>query len=197
MFTGIIQDIGSIAALTPHAGGGFKAKIRTKLPKAILVPGASIACNGACLTVTEPESGAFTVDVSPETVACTGLGAWKENSPVNLEPALKAGDALDGHIVTGHVDGLATLRSIMPEGNSWKVEIEIPAELQKFVAAKGSVTLDGVSLTVNKVKDPLIELMIIPHTWQHTCFQFYKAGDKLNLEIDILARYVQRLNEKK
>lgn len=195
MFTGIIQDIGTVTSLSPHQGGGFKAKIRTKLTQAALVAGASIACNGACLTVVEPEAGQFSVDVSPETVSRTSLKDWKAGARMNLEAALKMGDALDGHIVTGHVDALATLSSITPDGNSYKVIVTIPAELQKFVAEKGSVTLDGVSLTVNKVKDPAIELMIIPHTWQQTCFQFYKAGDFMNLEIDILARYVARLQQ--
>ena len=178
------------------AAGGFRAQLETGLKLSALVPGSSIACSGACLTVTEIKDQLFTVDVSPETVRCTNLSAWQPGSRVNLEPAMKAGDALDGHIVTGHVDGLARLVSAMAEGNSWKVTIEVPDTLQKFVAEKGSVTLDGVSLTVNKARDPLIELMIIPHTWQHTVFQFYQPGALLNLEIDILARYVARLHAK-
>lgn len=196
MFTGIIQDLGEITRIAPHASGGITAAIQTRLPAAALKTGASVACSGACLTVVESANGTFTADISPETLARTNLGKWREGTKVNLEPALKIGDTLDGHIVTGHVDGLAVLKSSTQEGNSWKVTVEIPDAFQKFIAEKGSVTLDGVSLTVNAVKDPVIWLMIIPHTHAHTCFHLYQPGDALNLEIDTVARYIARLHEK-
>lgn len=196
MFTGIIQDIGTITETAPHAGGGITAAVQTSLPAESLKTGASVACAGACLTVTKASQGQFWVDISPETLARTNLSGWQKGTRVNLEPSLRAGDPLDGHIVSGHVDGLAKLLSITPEGNSYSVAIEIPEQWRKFMAEKGSVTLDGVSLTVNRVRGAAIELMIIPHTWQHTCFQFYAPGVTINLEIDVLARYVARLTEK-
>ena len=195
MFTGIISDIGTIRQCEKQAGG-LKIVIETQLSTDNWAIGASIACSGACLTVVEKQKNSFTVEISPETIACTNLKNWQVGSRINLEAALKLGDALDGHLVTGHIDGLAKLHSIKQQGNSWHVMLEIPAELQKFVAEKGSLTVDGVSLTVNKVHDPLIDLMIIPHTWTQTCFQSYKAGDYLNIEIDIMARYAARLQAK-
>lgn len=193
MFTGIIQDIGVVQTCESQSDG-LKAVISTQLSVAQV--GASVACSGACLTVIAHEKNAFTVEISPETLARTNLKHWKPGAKINLEPALKLGDALDGHLVTGHVDGLATLHSITQTGNSWNIAVAVPEGLQKFIAEKGSATLDGVSLTVNRVADPLMELMIIPHTWAHTCFQYYQVGDRLNLEIDIMARYAARLTGK-
>lgn len=192
MFTGIIRDIGKVVACETKAGG-LKVVIATALPLEAWAIGASVACSGACLTVVEKNGQHFTVDISPETLLRTNLKSWKAGSAINLEPALKMGDSLDGHLVAGHVDGLAELESITPQGNSFHITLKIPQELLKFVAEKGSITVDGVSLTVNKVKDPLIELMIIPHTWQQTCFQYCKVGDRLNIEVDLMARYAARL----
>ena len=195
MFTGIIRDIGTIRHCE-NQGGGLRAVIVTQLPVNSWEIGASVACAGACLTVVEKQAQAFVVEISPETLARTNLKQWKTGTKINLEPALRMGDTLDGHLVTGHVDGLARLHSITPQGNSWHVVLEIPAELQKFIAEKGSVTVDGVSLTVNRVRDPLMELMLIPHSWANTCFQFYKPGELLNIEVDLMARYAARLQEK-
>lgn len=195
MFTGIIQDLGTILKITPCKSGGISAVLGTALPAKFLKTGASVACSGVCLTVTKASKGQFSVDISSETLARTNLGGWKKGSRINLEPSLRAGDPLDGHIVTGHVDAFAKLVSISKKGNSRLVKLEVPSAYRKFMAEKGSVTLDGVSLTVNRVNGAVIELMIIPHTWQHTCFQFYAPGATINLEIDVLARYVARLNE--
>lgn len=191
MFTGIIHDIGIITQ-----SQGQKISIQTQLPMKDWAIGASVACSGACLTVVEKQEKTFAVEISPETLARTNLKQWKVGTKINLEPALKMGDTLDGHLVAGHVDGLARLHAIEQKGNSWHVMLDIPAELQKFVAEKGSITVDGVSLTVNNVHDPLIDLMIIPHTWANTCFRYYKAGDMLNIEVDLMARYAARLSAK-
>ena len=192
MFTGIIRDIGTITRCE-NQSGGLKITIQTQLSMENWAIGASVACSGACLTIVEKQEKTFSVEVSPESLARTNLKQWQVGTRVNLEPALKMGDALDGHLVAGHVDGLAKLQTIEQKGNSWHVVLNIPTELQKFVAEKGSITVDGVSLTVNDVHDPLIDLMIIPHSWANTCFQFYKAGDLLNIEVDLMARYAARL----
>ena len=195
MFTGIISDIGTIRHCEKQPGG-LKIVIETQLPMNNWAIGASVACSGACLTVIEKQANSFAVEISPETLARTNLNQWQVGTKINLEAALRMGDALDGHLVAGHVDGLAKLHSIEQKGNSWHVVLDIPAELQKFIAEKGSLTVDGVSLTVNAVHDPLVDLMIIPHTWKQTCFQYYKAGDLLNIEVDLMARYAARLQAK-
>jgi riboflavin synthase len=194
MFTGIITDIGE---LVRRDGGRFG--IRCSYPAAGVAIGASIACDGACLTVTALEplgsGSSFSVDVSNETLSKTTLGTWQPGRRINLERALKAGDELGGHIVSGHVDGVARIVDIWPDGESRRFAIEVPAELARFVAPKGSVALDGISLTVNEVSQNRMGCNIIPHTLTHTTLGAKKPGDALNLEVDVFARYVVRAME--
>ena len=193
MFTGIIQDIGRIASIDKQAG--WRVRIETNLDLSATPEGASIACNGCCLTVVEKTRGSFSVDVSGETLSKTTIGQWEEGTAINLEPALKMGDELGGHIVSGHVDGLAIVESTTPDGESRRLKIKAPQELARFIAPKGSVNLDGVSLTVNEVEGDIFGVNIIPHTWEKTTLSHKKPGDKLNIEIDMLARYVARMME--
>lgn len=190
MFSGIIQDMGEITGV---ARGDDLLRLTVSHGLGKLAQGASVACSGACLTVVEASDAQFAAELSPETQDVTWFGSVKEGDFLNLEPALRVGDPLDGHIVTGHVDGLAEIISITPQGESYTLEAEAPKALAKFIAAKGSVTLDGVSLTVNMVEHSRFTVMIIPHTWKHTTFQYNQAGDRLHLEIDILARYMARM----
>ncbi len=197
MFTGIITAIGRV--LQRMEAGDTQWRIACPWPPEALQTGESIACSGVCLTVTDAgttEAGEhwFAVETSAETLACTTLGQWQPGTEVNLERALAVGDRLGGHYVTGHVDGLATLQRITPEGDSHRLWLQAPRELARYIARKGSVTLDGVSLTVNEVEGMGFGVNIIPHTWQHTTLQQRKVGDVLNLEMDILARYVERLH---
>jgi len=157
--------------------------------------GASIACAGPCLTVTDKDEGWFAVDASAETLSKTTLGDWTEGTQINLERALKVGDEMGGHIVTGHVDGVAKVVSITPEGDSLRFVFEAPSEFARYVAPKGSLCLDGVSLTVNEVDGSRFGMNIIPHTQTATTFGNLKPGDRVNFEIDVLARYVDRLRE--
>lgn len=199
MFTGIVEDIGKVRALKP--GKDTRVEIETKLPAGTFALGASVACSGACLTVIErgtlSSGGWFAVEASPETLACTTLGRWHIGSPINLERALKLGDEFGGHLVSGHVDGLAKIRSITRVGDdlagSTVFEFNVPEKLGSYIAAKGSVTLDGVSLTVNMVDGEGFSINVIPHTLSATTFGAAKIGDDVNLEIDLLARYVARL----
>lgn len=199
MFTGIVEDIGHVRLLKP--GKDTRIEIETRLPAGDLALGASVACSGACLTVIDrrmlPVGGWFAVEASPETLARTSLGRWREGSAVNLERALKLGDELGGHLVSGHVDGLARIRSRRQVGEgtagSTVFEFEAPAALASYIAAKGSVTLDGVSLTVNAVDGARFSVNVIPHTLAVTTFGSAREGDEVNLEIDLLARYVARL----
>lgn len=187
MFTGIISDVGTIE--TSHNG---RLRIACAYPADTIKLGESIACNGACLTVVEKKDAAFNVELSPETLARTAP-RWNAGERINLERALKVGDDLSGHFVTGHVDGLATLENIEPQSGSYKLTLAAPAELARFLAPKGSVTLDGISLTVNNVDGARFTVMIIPHTWSHTTLAQRKPGDALNMEVDLLARYLDRL----
>ena len=173
--------------------GGLDLSIATAYDTAGIALGASIACSGVCLTVVAVEPGAFSVQASAETLACSTLGDWAEGTAVNLERALRVGDELGGHIVSGHVDGVARIVDRRPEGESVRFVIEAPAALMPFVAPKGSVALDGVSLTVNEVEDDRFGVNIIPHTLSHTGFGEARPGQRMNLEIDPLARYVARL----
>ncbi|RYG18155.1 MAG: riboflavin synthase, partial [Caulobacteraceae bacterium] len=157
--------------------------------------GASISHAGCCLTVTEKAPGWFAVEVSNETLSKTTLGVWKAGDGVNLERAARLGDEMGGHVVSGHVDGLGRIVSITPEGGSHRVEVEAPAPLHRYIAAKGSITVDGVSLTVNAVEGQIFSLNIIPHTWEVTTLGRLKVGDQVNLEIDMLARYLARWQE--
>lgn len=199
MFTGIVTDLGRVRRL--DRGGDTRVEIATGYDTASIEIGASIACSGACLTAIETGPGWFAVEVSAETLACTNLGAWTEGSPVNLERSLALSAELGGHIVLGHVDGLATIESIVPEGDSLRFVFAAPAGLARFVAAKGSVALDGVSLTVNAVEDlpdgcARFGVNVIPHTRTVTTFGAMKPGHAVNLEVDLLARYTARLMER-
>lgn len=189
MFTGIISSIGTIEARTQR--GDLRLRIACAWDDFTM--GESIACSGACLTVVEYGGGHFSVDLSSETLARTAPGMWEKGRKLNLERALKMGDALDGHLVTGHVDGVAKLISVTETGGSHELCFEAPAALSRFIAEKGSVTLDGVSLTVNKVDGTKFHVNIIPHTWENTTLGLLQSGDSVNLEIDLIARYVARL----
>lgn len=194
MFTGIITDVGVVK-------GADKGKFRIgcRYDAASIAIGASIACDGCCLTVTNVDVEAdgqtvFDVDASNETLARTVLGRWRVGSRVNLERSLKLGDEMGGHLVTGHVDGVAEIVGARLDGNSMRFEIAAPAELAKFVAPKGSVALDGTSLTVNEVDGNRFTVNIIPHTLAVTTWGQKSAGAALNMEVDLIARYVARLN---
>jgi riboflavin synthase len=196
MFTGIITDIGTIR--TSEQRGDLRLVIGSGYDMASVAIGASIACSGACLTVVKKGADWFAADLSAETVARTAPGLWVEGGRLNLERALKVGDELGGHIVTGHVDGVGHLVSALSEGDSTRLVIAAPAELAAALAAKGSITLDGISLTVNSVDDQPdgsvhFGLNIIPHTALATTLDALPAGRAFNLEIDVLARYLDRM----
>ena len=195
MFTGIITDFGRVHRLRRGTGpeDGCELTIATAYPVDEIALGASIACSGPCLTVIAIEPGVFTVEASAETLARTTLGEWTEGTSVNLERALRLGDELGGHLVSGHVDGVAQLVERRPEGDSIRFTIEAPAELARYIAPKGSVALDGVSLTVNEVEGARFGVNIIPYTLAHTSLGEARPGQRLNLEIDTIARYVARL----
>lgn len=201
MFTGIVTDVGRIERLEDR--GDLRARILTGYPAAGIALGASIACDGVCLTVVDrgpaPEGAWFDVDISAETVAKTkvrtGGAAWAPGRRVNLERALRVGDELGGHIVSGHVDGVAEVVSLTPEGDSLRARFRAPAPLARFIAPKGSVALNGTSLTVNEVEGAEFGVNFIPHTRAATTWSEIRVGDLVNLEIDTLARYVARLGE--
>lgn len=191
MFTGIISDVGRVRAT--KRGGDTAFTIATAYDTRDIAIGASIACAGVCLTVTGTGAGWFAVQASAETLSRTTLGGWREGTPVNLERALKMGDELGGHILSGHVDAVAEVVARRPEGDSLRFAFEVPAPYDKAIAPKGSVALDGVSLTVNEIEGRCFGVNIIPHTQAKTTFGALQAGDRVNLEIDVLARYVARL----
>jgi riboflavin synthase len=204
MFTGIIVEVGQVLAVTDQ--GDARVKIATRRKQHSIAIGASISCSGVCLTVVEKGTGFageagtgwFAVDVSGETVRRTVPAQWQVGARLNLEPALKLGDELGGHIVTGHVDGIGEVASVTPEGASRRIEFLAPADLAPFIAAKGSITIDGVSLTVNNVADEgdgraRFGVNIIPHTAEVTTLGALVAGASVNLEIDVLARYLMRM----
>jgi riboflavin synthase len=193
MFTGIISDLGQVRRV--GRGAIRELVIATAWDTAQIPLGASIACSGACLTVVAVEPGAFAVQASQETLARTTLGAWVEGSAVNLERPLKLGDELGGHLVSGHVDGIARVAGRRPEGESVRFTIAAPEALAPFIAEKGSVALDGVSLTVNEVENARFGVNIIPHTLAATTLGTAAVGQPMNFEIDTIARYVARLIE--
>lgn len=198
MFTGIVQEIGEITRMEARAGAAGSSDVRIEVRVAAitperLAPGASIAVDGVCLTVAELGSTGFHADVSGETLRVTTLGAKSAGAPVNLEAALRAGDALGGHWVSGHVDGIAEVLSTARDARSLRVELAAPAALARYIARKGSVTLDGVSLTVNEVAGDRFFINLIPHTLEITTLGALTPGSRVNLEIDLLARYVERL----
>lgn len=191
MFTGLITDVGEVRRV--ERNGDARFIITTAFDLSAVDIGASIACSGACLTVVEKGEDWFAVDVSAETLACTTLGDWREGRRVNLEQSLRLGAELGGHLVQGHVDGVAPVTDRRPDGDSLRFEFEAPPELARYIARKGSVALDGVSLTVNEVDGRRFGVNIIPHTASRTTFGATQAGDQVNLEVDLLARYVARL----
>ncbi|KQW83724.1 riboflavin synthase [Brevundimonas sp. Root1279] len=194
MFTGIVTDIGRVRKVEQTARDR-RYEVETAWDVSSIDLGASISHAGCCLTVTEKGPGWFAVEVSGETLSKTNLGDWTEGHRVNLERAAKLGDELGGHIVSGHVDGLGRVVAIEPEGGSHRVHIEVPPPLHRFIAPKGSITVDGVSLTVNAVEGQRFEVNIIPHTWEATTLGSLNPGDAVNLEIDMLARYLARWQE--
>ena len=201
MFTGIVREVGRVISMSN--AGDTRIRIGCGRPAETIEIGASIACSGVCLTVVargrEGGTGWFEVDASTETRARTTLGGWREGTRVNLEPSLKVGDELGGHIVSGHVDGVGEIVSVRPEGGSRRVTIAAPAGLGRFIARKGSIAVDGISLTVNEVEDTgrstRFGVNIIPHTWEVTSLSDAVEGMRVNIEIDTLARYVARLAE--
>ncbi|MFU8878041.1 MAG: riboflavin synthase [Wenzhouxiangellaceae bacterium] len=197
MFTGIVKARGRLSRISSTAGGKRLRIESDALAGFALVPGDSIAVNGVCLTALAPEAAAFEADASRETLQLTTLGRLQAGAEVNLEPALKAGDALGGHLVSGHVDGIATLVEVEPLGDNRRMRFEAPATLARYIAHKGSVTLDGVSLTVNRVDGAMFELNLIPHTLEITTLGALGPGDPVNLEVDQIARYLERLLEQR
>ncbi len=194
VFTGIVTDLGSVRSL--EARGDTRITFNTSYATDEIEIGASISCSGACLTVLEKGPGWFAVDASAETLSKTTFGDWEVGTTVNLERALKLGDELGGHLVSGHVDGVAVVSEIRREGDSLRFMFQAPTEHAYFIARKGSVTLDGVSLTVNDVRDCSFSVNIIPHTAEVTTFGALKAGGRVNLEIDLIARYLERLEQR-
>ncbi len=196
MFTGIVTDIGEITEVTPGGQKGDRRfVIRTKHDLKPVPMGASIACSGCCLTVVEKGGDWFAIEASGETLDKTHLGDWEKGHRLNLELSLKLGDELGGHLVYGHVDGVGKIVSMTPEGGSVRFVFEAPADLARFIAAKGSIAVDGISLTVNDVKGNQFHVNIISHTQANTTLGTSKVGQRVNLEVDMLARYVQRLLE--
>lgn len=192
MFTGIIADTGTIADKHEREGG-LRLRIATrKLDMSDVQPGDSIAVNGVCLTAVKIEGNSFTVDVSRETLNCT-VGLEQQGAEVNLEKALRLADRLGGHLVSGHVDGVGEVLEFANLGESWKLKVCVPVALSKYIAAKGSITVNGVSLTVNRVEGDVFEVNLIPHTLQETTLKGLHPESRVNLEIDLIARYVERM----
>jgi riboflavin synthase len=193
VFTGIIQSIGRIAAIEGD-GQDIRLRIETgKLPVDTLALGDSVATSGVCLTVTELPGDGYWADVSPETLSLTTLGQKGVGDPVNLEPSLTLNTPLGGHLVSGHVDGVGRVESIVEDARFWRVSIQAPDNLARYIAMKGSICVDGTSLTVNQVNGASFELTIIPQTWEETVFSDYAVGSAVNLEVDVIARYLERL----
>ncbi|MFB3776407.1 MAG: riboflavin synthase [Bryobacteraceae bacterium] len=193
MFTGIIEEVGEVESFEPRGAGG---RLRVRCPKVAsgLAAGSSVSVNGACLTEVEASQGMFTADVAPETLRRTNLGDLKPRALVNLERALSPAGRLDGHIVQGHVDAtgeLIALKSV-GEGNWW-LTVRVPRELEPYLVSKGSVALDGISLTVAEIEGDVMSITVIPHTYQNTNLRARRPGDRLNIECDILAKYVEKL----
>ncbi len=194
MFTGIVTDVGRLRAVR-ETNRDLRFEVETSFDLSTIDMGASISHAGCCLTIVEKGDNWFAVEISSETISLTTLGAWKEGDPINLERAARVGDELGGHIVSGHVDGVGEVVSIESEGGSHRVKIRVPRPLHRFIAPKGSITVDGVSLTVNEVEDDVFGVNLIPHTWDVTTLGRLAPGAKVNLEIDMLARYLARWRE--
>ena len=191
MFTGLIVDVGMIA--TRAQPGDARFLIHTSLDMSKIDIGDSISCSGVCLTVVKKEISGFWVDVSAETLSKSNTSDWREGSLINIEPSLRLGDKMGGHLVYGHVDAVTTILDISKEGGSLRYSFAIPQGLEKYIAPKGSVALDGISLTINQVTDSAFGVNIIPHTQSHTSWRVASVGQRVNLEIDIVARYVARM----
>ena len=189
MFTGLIEDVGTIAALRLRNGSAV-VTVRTNLPVGKMTMGASVAVNGACLTVVKKLKNAFTVDVSPETLACTDLGALQPGTLVNLEQPMRLNERLGGHLVTGHVDGVGTVVMIEKQGEFTIFTFQVGKELSRLLVSKGSVAVDGISLTVNQCRSRSFAVAIIPFTLEHTNLQGRRVGDKVNIETDLIGKYV-------
>jgi riboflavin synthase len=200
MFTGIVTDVGEVTAVRARAAGLHRLKIACAYPRASIVEGASIACSGVCLTVVGigEEDGRtwFAADAAAETLRMTTVGSWRHGTRVNLERALRMGDELGGHIVQGHADGIAVLAAREDLTDMAQLTLQVPAALSRFIAPKGSVALDGISLTVNALEDDTFSVLIIPHTLNVTTLGAVRPGDRLNLEVDLMARYAARLLER-
>lgn len=194
MFTGIVTDVGRVRAVA-QTNRDVRFEIETSYDVDTLDIGASVSHSGCCLTIVEKGAGWFAVEVSNETLSLTTLSEWRIGRRVNLERAAKVGDELGGHIVSGHVDGVGEIVSVASEGGSHRVQIRAPRPLHRYIAAKGSIAMDGVSLTVNTVEDDVFGVNLIPHTWDVTTLGDLVAGAKVNLEIDMLARYLARWRE--
>ena len=192
MFTGIITDLGEITAIVEgDQRRTFYIKTGFDLDRHNI--GASIACDGCCLTLVSKTVDTFTVDAVAETLAVTTLGSWAKGQHINLESSLRLGDEMGGHMVSGHVDALGVVEDVQPDGESWRFKISVPEKFESFIAPKGSVALNGISLTVNEVEGNVFGVCIIPHTMQVTNMHVLKKGDSVNIEIDLLARYVARI----
>lgn len=194
MFTGIVTDVGRVRAVR-DTNRDRRFEIETAFDLSTVDIGASIAHAGCCLTVVEKGAGWFAVEVSGETLAVTTLGDWRQGRRINLERAARVGDELGGHIVSGHVDGIGEVLSVTEEGGSHRVRVRAPRPLHRLIAPKGSIAVEGVSLTVNEVEDDVFGLNLIPHTWEVTTLGELKSGSRVNLEIDMLARYLARWRE--
>lgn len=195
MFTGLIQDVGQIVA-AEKKGRDMVVRVKpSRLQVKDMALGASIACNGVCLTVTETKDGFFTVYISGETLDKTTAGSWQTGMALNLEPSLKMGDELGGHMVYGHVDGVGKCVDVNTDGAGTRFVFEVSSDLSRFIAVKGSISINGVSLTVNEVRGNQFGVMIIPHTIKETTFGSIQTGSPVNIEIDMLARYVARMND--
>ncbi|OYU70239.1 MAG: riboflavin synthase [Alphaproteobacteria bacterium PA2] len=194
MFTGIVTDVGRVRAVA-ETNRDVRFEIETSYDVDTLDIGASVSHSGCCLTIVDKAAGWFAVEVSNETLSLTTLADWQVGRPVNLERAAKVGDELGGHIVSGHVDGVGEVVSIASEGGSHRVQIRAPRPLHRYIAAKGSIAMDGVSLTVNSIEDDVFGVNLIPHTWDVTTLGRLAVGSRVNLEIDMLARYLARWRE--
>lgn len=193
MFTGLVQGIGLIRGVDNSAGGSrIEVEILTIDISKVQI-GASVCCSGCCLSVVEKSETSIFFDVSRETLDKTIIGSWQAGSQINIEPSLKLGDEMGGHIVSGHVDTTTKIANISQDGDCWRIEIAIPDGFAHYIASKGSVAVDGISLTVNEVEQTHFGVNIIPHTWQNTSISDRKIGDKVNIEVDMLARYVARM----
>lgn len=193
MFTGLITDVGTIKSVETTNTKDRRLRIMTQYKNLDL--GASVACSGACMTVVATQDNWFDVEVSTESLDKTNIGTWAQGTQINLERSIKLGSEMGGHIVSGHVDGLAEIHSIENQDGYYQLDFRVPDEFLGFIAKKGSVTLDGIALTVNDITDNTFTTMIIPHTWSHTTLKNRQRGDTVHLEIDMLARYVARLQE--